>query len=102
MRQNRRSVRDFAAELENYIDRLSLHNKATLLQIFIWKLNKDLVGKVSMAQPKTLLSTIGIVEDLELAIRFAHLPPVKGATATFSGRDTQASGGQQMQWRGGR
>ena len=88
IRQNRRSVCDFVAELENYIGRISLYNEATLLQIFIWGLNKDLVGKVSIAHPKTLLSTIGIVEDLELAIRIAHLPPVKGAVATFSGRDT--------------
>ena len=71
--------------------------------MFIWGLERYLAEKVSTADPKTLLSAMGIVEDLELAIRFAHRPFVKGAAKSLSGMGTQVSGGQQqMQWRGGR
>ena len=80
------------------------YDEATLLQIFTWGLEKDLVEKVSTAHPKTLLSAIGIAEDLKLAVRFAHRPlVVKGAVASSSGLGIQANTGgqQQMQWRGG-
>ena len=95
MRQNRRSVQDYAPEFENCIGRLSSYDKATLLQIFIWGLEKDLPEKVSTTHPKTLLFAIGIAEDLELAIRFVHRPPVKGAVASSLGLGIQANSGGQ-------
>ena len=91
VRQNRRSVRDYVAEFKNCVDRLSSYDKATLLEMSIWVLEKDLAEKVSMAHPKTLLSAIGIVGDLELAVRFAHRPPVKGSAASSLGLGTQTS-----------
>ena len=61
--------------------------------MFIYGLKKDLAEKVSMAHPKTLLSVIGIAEDLEMAIRFAQRPPIKGAATSSFGMGTKASGG---------
>ena len=93
MRQNRRSVRDYATKLQNCVGRLSSYDEATLLQMFIWGLEKDLVEKMPTALPKTLLSAIGIAEDLELAVCFAHRPPIKGDVALSSRSGTKASGG---------
>ena len=75
-------------EFDNYVGRLSSYNEATLLQNFIWGLEKDVVEKASIAHPKMPLSTISIVEDLELAVRFAHRPPIKGVTTTLFGSGT--------------
>ena len=72
MIQNKRTISDYTAEWENYIDSLVPYEKAKLLQIFIWGVDKNLVEKVLTAHPKTLLSDIGTVEDLELAMCFAH------------------------------
>ena len=93
MRQNSHNVWDYAAEFENYIGWLSSYDEATLQQILVWGLEKDLAKKMSTTHPKTLLSAIGIAEDLELAVRFAHRPPVKGAATSSSGLGTQTSGG---------
>ena len=86
--QNRRSVRDYVVEFENYIGWLSSYDEAILLQNFICGLEKDLVEKVSTALPKMLLSAISVVEDLELAICFAHRPPIKGFARTLFGSGT--------------
>ena len=105
MRQNRRNVREFAAEFENCVGKLTSSDENTLLQMFLWALDKDLAEKVALAHPKSLQSAISIAEDLELAVRFAHRPAIKGgAAASSSGSGTQANtGGQQStQWRGGR
>lgn len=81
------------------------YDEATLLQMFLWGLDKDLAEKVALAYPKSLQLAISIAEDLELAIRFAHRLVVKGgAVASSSGAGTQTNTGgqQQMQWHGGR
>ena len=72
------------------------HDKATLLQIFIWGLEKDLAEKLSTAHPKTILSAIDIADNLELSIHFAHRSPLKGAVAVSSRLGTQVSGGEQQ------
>ena len=72
--------------------------------MFIWGPDKDLAEKVSMAHSKSILSAISIAEGSELAVCFAHQPPVKEATGTSTGTGTQTHTGaqQQTQWRGGR
>ena len=105
MRQNRRNVREFAADFENCVGKLTSSDENTLMQMFLWALDKDLAEKVALAHPKSLQSAISIAEDLELAVRFAHRPVVKGgAAASSSGTGTQANTGgrQSTQWRGGR
>ena len=85
MRQNRhRSVCEYSAEFENCVGRLTLYDEATLLQMFLLVLDKDLAEKVSMAHPKSLLLAISAAKDLELAICFAHRPIVKGSAAASS------------------
>ena len=105
MRQNRRNVREFAADFENCVGKLTSSDENTLMQMFLWALDKELAEKVALAHPKSLQSAISIAEDLELAVRFAHRPVVKGgAAASSSGTGTQANTGgrQSTQWRGGR
>ena len=105
MRQNRRNVRDFAADFENCVGRLTSSDEATLMQMFLWGLNRDLSEKVAVAHPKSLQSAISIAEDLEPAVRFGHRSVVKGGAAASSlGTETQANtGGQQTTpWSGGR
>ena len=64
------------------------------MQMFLWALDKELAEKVALAHPKSLQSAINIAEDLELAVRFAHRPVVKGgAAASSSGTGTQANTG---------
>ena len=57
---------------------------------------------MSTAHPKTLLSTIGIAEDLALAIRFLRSSPLERDAASSSDEGTQTNSGQQVTWRGGR
>ena len=105
MRQNRRNVREFAADFENCVGKLTSSDENTLMQMFLWALDRDLAEKVALAHPKSLQSAISIAEDLELAVRFAHRPVVKGgAAASSTGTGTQANTGgrQSTQWRGGR
>ena len=100
MRQNRRSVRDYAAEFENCVGKLLSYDEGMLLQLFIWGLEEDLAEKVSTAHPKTLLSAISITEDLELAIRFAHRSPMKGDATSSSKISRKARNGQQIKRQG--
>ena len=105
MRQNRRNVHEFAADFENCVGKLTSSDENTLMQMFLWALDKELAEKVALAHPKSLQSAISIAEDLELAVRFAHRPVVKGgAAASSSGTGTQANTGgrQSTPWRGGR
>ena len=105
MRQNRHNVRKFAADFENCVGKLTSSDENTLMQMFLWALDKELAEKVALAHPKSLQLAISITEDLELAVRFAHRPVVKGgAAASSSGTGTQANTGgrQSTQWRGGR
>ena len=103
MCQNRRSVHEYAAVFENCVGRLSSYDEATLMQIFVWGLGKDLAEKVSTAGPRNLLSEIGLADDIELAIKFADRPPMKGgaAAASSTAKNAQAQGGQpSSSWRG--
>ena len=84
MRQNWHSVRDYATEFEKCVGRLMSYDKATLLQMFLWSLNKDLAEKVALVHPKSLLSAISIAEDLELVVCFAHRPVSKGGVSASS------------------
>ena len=94
MRQNWHNVCNFAADFENCVSRLTLLDEATLMQMFLWGLDKDLAEKVALAHPKSLQSAISIAEDLELAVHFAHCPVIKGgAAAASSGAGTQANTG---------
>ena len=105
MRQNWHNVCEFAADFENCIGKLTSSDEATLMQMFLWALDKELAEKVALAHPKSLQSAISIAEDLELAVRFAHRPVIKGgAAASSSGTGTQANfgGRPSTQWRGGR
>ena len=65
------------------------------MQMFLWGLDKDLAKKVALAHPKSLQSAISIAEDLELAVRFAHRPVVKGRCRSIifrSGHPGQSRG----------
>ena len=97
MRQNWHNVREFATDFENCVGKLTSSDENTLMQMFLWALDKELAKKVALAHPKSLQSAISIAEDLELAVRFAHRPVVKGgAAASSSGTGTQANtGGRQ-------
>ena len=89
MRQNRCNVRDFAADFENCVGKLTSLDEATLMQMLLWALDKKLAKKVALAHPKSLQSAISIAEDLELAVCFAHRPIIKGgAAASSSGTGT--------------
>ena len=66
MRQNRQNVRDFTTYFENYVGKLTSSDEATLMQMFLWGLEKDLAEKVALAHPKSLQSAISIAEDLEV------------------------------------
>ena len=54
MRQNWCNVREFAADFENYVGKLMSSDEATLMQMFLWGLDRDLSEKVALAHPKSL------------------------------------------------
>ena len=101
MRQNKRNVREYSADFENCVGKLTSYDEATLIQIYIWGLERELAEKVSVQNPKTLSAAIGFAEDIELAIKFAHRPPVKGQSGVSQSSSQVFSGNKQSNWRGG-
>ena len=96
MRQYGRPVAEYAAEFENSVGKLSSSDEATLLQFFIWGLDKEMAEKVATQKPLSLSSAISIADELELAIKFAHRPPAK----TGSDRQTQQPSTESRRGRG--
>ena len=45
MRQNRRNVREFAADFENCVGKLTSSDENTLMQMFLWALDRELAER---------------------------------------------------------
>ena len=74
LQQGNRSVREYAAEFEKNTGRLDSSDEATLLQLFVWGLQRDIAEKVSLAHPTSLANAIAAAEEIELAVRFSRRP----------------------------
>ena len=68
MRQNRRNVREFAADFENCVGKLTSSDENTLMQMFLWALDRDLAEKVALAHPKSLQSASRRTWSLQSAL----------------------------------
>ena len=67
-------MREYAAEFEKNTGRLESSDEATLMQLFIGGLQRDIAEKVSLTHPVSLASAISAAEEIELAVRFSRRP----------------------------
>ena len=74
LQQGNQLVREYATEFEKNTDRLDSSDEATLLQLFVWGLQRDIAEKVSLAHPTSLANAIAAAEEIELAVRFSRRP----------------------------
>ena len=72
------------------IGRLDSSNEATLMQVYIWGLHRDIVEQVSIMHPTSLSQAIASAKEIELAVKFSCRPPVR-----HSGNSSQRRSGSQ-------
>ena len=71
LQQGNRPVREYAADFEKNTGRLESSDEATLMQLFIWGLQRDIAEKVSLKHPTSLVYAISVAEEIELAVQFS-------------------------------
>ena len=83
-------------------------DEATLLQLFVWGLQRDITEKMSLAHPTSLANATAAAEEIELALHFsrrsiAHVQRTSGQkTASYNTRNKGVrSKGRWYRSRGG-
>ena len=74
LEQGNQSVRQYAAEFEKNTGCLDSSDKPTLLQLFVWGLQRNIGEKVSLPHPTSLANAIAAAEEVELTVRFSRRP----------------------------
>ena len=92
--QGKRSVRDYTAEFETLLGRLSTRDEDTWKRMYVWGLQPHLARAVALKYPATIAQAAGHAEEIELTIRASQRPNLgqQGARATTS---YSARGGSQ-------
>ena len=74
LQQVNQLVREYAAGFEKNTGRLDSSDETTLLQLFVWCLQRDIAEKASLAHPTSLANAIVVAQEIELVVHFSRRP----------------------------
>ena len=72
-------MRDYASQFKTLVGRLDSYDEGMMLNQFIWGLQPELVGSVSLQYPKSIAQALSLMQMTELAVKAPRKPVGKSS-----------------------